>query len=383
MSYSDQHQPPPLPQGGSGHQPPPPHYAPPPPPYCPPPRPSAGGTFFQTFLAAGCATILAPVLLIGGFFIVMFLLLSSGLEGAKKDGSFASLMQGQSGSSGLKVRVLRPGQPGSGTIAVVSIDGAISGNGSPLQGEGSMAFISEQLREARENPAVMAVILQIDSPGGGLTASDLLHHEVELFKESGKPVLAWAGSMMASGGYYIAVAADNIMASPTATVGSIGVILQHFQVSEMMEKLGIKVNPVTSGQRKDLGSPFRDMKPEERQLLQDYIDNAHKRFVDIVAKGRNMPTEQVAAFADGGIMDANTALEKGLVDSIGYIQDAIAWVEEKTDEEDMRVIGYRRQISLGELFNEAGAGAATAALEAASAADRAPRAMAVYEGAGR
>ncbi len=185
---------------------------------------------------------------------------------------------------------------------------------------------------------------------------------------------------MASGGYYVAAGADGIMATPTATVGSIGVILQHFQAEELMEKLGVRVNPVTSGAHKDLASPFREMTPEERKILQDYVDIAHSRFVEIVAKGRNMPEAEVRALADGRIMSAGEALESGLIDSVGYIEDAVALVESELGESGMRIIGYRRIFSFSDVFSEAGARAAGAAVKALRGADASPRAMAIHGG---
>ncbi len=349
-----------------------------PPPYRPAPdRGALGTTALQSCLVAGCVTVLVPVLLIGGFMLVMYFALASGID-SMESGSLTSLVQ-SSGEQNLRERVLRTGASGAGTIAVVTVHGAIDGNGSPLDGTGSLGFASQQLRAAARNNAVKAVILQIDSPGGGLTASDLLHHEVDLLRRRGKPVIAWAGSTMASGGYYIAVAAESIMASPTTTIGSIGVIMQHFQVQELLAKLGIRVDPVTSGAHKDIGSPFREMTPEERRILEDYIAVAHARFVGIVAEGRDLPPEQVREIADGRIFVPAVALERGLIDSIGYIEDAVAWAENRVGDTNMRVIGYRRQLSLGDLFNEAGAGAAGAAVRAARD-EATPQTMAVWDG---
>ncbi|MCD8139667.1 MAG: signal peptide peptidase SppA [Planctomycetaceae bacterium] len=350
---------------------------------CPPPRPAhnrsaLGTTFLQSCLVAGCVTVLVPVLLIGGVMLVMYLALSSSLD-SMESGSFSSLVQSSSGEPNLRERVLRTGAAGAGTLAVVTVHGPITGNGSSLDGTGSLGYVSQQLRAAARSSAVKAVILQIDSPGGGLTASDLLHHEVELLRRRGKPVIAWSGSTMASGGYYIAVAAESVMASPTTTIGSIGVILQHFQVQELLGKLGIRVDPVTSGEHKDLGSPFRAMTPEERRILEDYIAVAHARFVAIVAEGRDLPPERVREVADGRIFDPTFALERGLIDSIGYIEDAVALAENRVGESNMRIIGYRRQLSLGDLFNEAGAGAAGAAVRAARE-ETTPQTMAVWDG---
>lgn len=345
-----------------------------------PPRKNGGWWGFNAMtscLVAGCVSLLVPVLLLGGFFYITYALFSSGIEEAAA-GPFASFVQ--TSPNPLRERVLRSGKDGAGTIAIVSIHGAIDGNGSPLDGDGSLAHISRQLRAARESKEVKAVILQIDSPGGGLSPSDQLYHEIRLLKKKGKPILAWAGGMMASGGYYLAVAADTIMASPTATIGSIGVMMRHIQLTELMQKTGVKVAPITSGEHKDIASPFREMTAEERGMLQEYVNQSHSRFVDVVAKGRGLAEEKVRTLADGGIFTAATAKEHELVDSIGYIDDAIEWAENAAGETGMRVVGYRRPISFGEFFTEASRGAASAVLETAGRRTSAPKAMAVYDG---
>ncbi|MCC8190808.1 MAG: signal peptide peptidase SppA, partial [Planctomycetes bacterium] len=269
--------------------------------------------FIRSFLVAGCATIIAPFLVTIAVAVVAYSLLAPG--GGSARSPLESLVPG---SANVRERVVREGDPDN-IIALISIQGTIQGNGSPLDGDGSLAQVSDLLRYASDDDRVRVVILQIDSPGGGLTASDLLHHEVIRCREKGKPVLAWAGSMMASGGYYIAAGTDGIMASPTATVGSIGVILRHFQVEDLLNKLGIQADPIVSGHRKDIGSPFRAMTEEERRLLQEYIDAAHRRFVTIVAEGRPLDLEAVERLADGSIYTAEAAVANGLVDRIGYI----------------------------------------------------------------
>lgn len=342
----------------------------------PPPQPTMGATFLQSCLVAGCASVLTPIVLAFGFFLLLFALLSAGMSDAST--SFDSLVP-ISASANLREKLIRQGRDGAGTIAIVSVHGIIDGGGSPVEGEGALAFVSEQLRAASEDKRVKAVILQIDSPGGGLTASDQLYNEVLELKAKNKIVLAWAGGLMASGGYYIAVGSDGIMATPTSTIGSIGVIMQHLQFRELLDKIGVKADPIVSGERKDIGSPFREMTPEERELLQEYIDTAHRRFVSVVAKGRGMEEEAVAELADGGFFMADAALEKGLIDRVGYIADALKWAEEKAGEKDMRVVSYKRLLSFGEIFREAGRGAASAVVESA-AENSHPRAMAVMEG---
>ncbi|MDR1745546.1 MAG: signal peptide peptidase SppA, partial [Planctomycetota bacterium] len=343
----DQTQPPPFPGHPSGQpgSPCPYHCAPPPP---PPPHQRPGTGILHSCLAAGCVTVFVPILLVLGFFVLVFFLLGSGAMDANTRvlDEFAQAVSAPS----VYARILKPGDAAN-SIALVTIHGGINGDGSPLEADGMLAFASDQLKAAREDGSVRAVILQIDSPGGGLTASDQIHHEVELLRESGKPVLAWAGALMASGGYYIAAAADGIMANPTSTVGSIGVIMQHFQMRELIGKIGVKVDPVTSGAHKDIGSPFREMTPGEREVLQKYVDASYARFVDIVARGRNLDPEKVRAMATGDIYDAETAKRLGLVDDIGYIEDAVAWAEEKTGAKGMRVIAYSRILSFMDFFS--------------------------------
>lgn len=377
----DQTQPPPYPgeyDPNTGRPYQRPHMPPPPPP--PPSSSGLGVNIFQSCLVAACVTVFVPVLIVFGFFFFLFLVVSSSVDsdkGSSGGASFGEVFQ-TAGRTNLRTRILRPGDSDN-TIAVVSIHGVIGGGGSPLDGEGMLAYVSEQLKSAAEDDSVKAVILQIDSPGGGLTASDQLYHEVQRLRKKGKPVLAWAGSVMASGGYYIAAAADEIMANPTSTVGSIGVIMQHYQVSDLLGKIGVRVDPITSGEHKDIGSPYREMTPEERALLQEYINVAHQRFVDIVATGRNMPEDKVREVATGGIFDAESAKRLGLVDSVGYIEDAVAWAEKKAGRSGMRIVGYRRLLSFGDIFAEASSSAAAALVGAAKEPD-APRAMAVWEG---
>jgi protease-4 len=159
---------------------------------------------------------------------------------------------------------------------------------------------------------------------------------------------------MASGGYYVAVAADGIMAGPTATVGSIGVIINHLEASDAIRKLGIKADPIVSGEHKDMGSPLREMTPEERRLLQEYVDASHRRFVEVVARGRKLLPEQVAKLANGDIFTAEDALKHGLVDRVGYVEDALDWIGELSGHPRLRVIAYRRPFSLERMFREVG-----------------------------
>lgn len=341
----------------------------------PPPPPRTGFTFLNSCLAAGCATLLAPFAIMFGIAVFLYFASSSGI------GNVNTALDSYSAAN-LREREVRSGSSGAGTIVLVTIHGVIAGDGSALEGDGAMAYVCDQLRAAARDKDVKAVVLQIDSPGGGLSASDTIHNEVLKIREAGKKVVAWGGGLMASGGYYVAAAAESIMASPTATVGSIGVILQHYQVEGLLDKLGVKVDPITAGEKKDIGSPFREMTPAERAFLQKYIDQAHERFIRIVAEGRNLPDARVRALADGAIFSADEALANKLVDKIGYIGDAVAQAEQLVGAENMRVVSYRRILSLGELLRNAGRGAGEAMMETATQTPT-PRAMAVWNGGER
>ncbi len=315
--------------------------APPPPPnYHAPARPSTGGTFLQSCLVAGCATILAPLFLLIAFAVFLGFSFSS-FDSSTFESTSSPLFQ---------EITLREGVAGKGKIAVINLRGQIDGQGSDLEGDGTIGLICEQLKVAEKDESVKAILLQVDSPGGGLTPSDIIYNKILNVRAEGKVVVAWAGGLMASGGYYISAASDAIVAGPTATIGSLGVILQRFQVNEFMDKLGLKVDPIMAGESKDIGSPFRDMTLEERQLLQRNVDHAHDRFIGIVAKGRGMSREAVVALADGKLFTADESVENGLVDDIGYIDDAIAMTEELVGSSDMRVVGYNKVFSFADVF---------------------------------
>lgn len=217
-------------------------------------------------------------------------------------------------------------------VLMLRIDGEISSQ--PDQGFLSstpslLTRVVSQLDRAREDPAVRGILLRIDSPGGGVTASDLIMHEVQRFRKErpGTPVVAWFGDTAASGGYYVAQAAQRIVASPTTITGSIGVIAQVPQLHGLGEKIGVQVEAIKSGPNKDIGSPFRPMTAEERALLQDLIDRMYARFVDVVALGRSkagLSRSDVLKLADGRVFTAEQALEAKLIDRIGYLEDALS-----------------------------------------------------------
>jgi protease-4 len=182
--------------------------------------------------------------------------------------------------------------------------------------------IIEEIHQYLEDEGVKAIILRIDSPGGGVGPSQEIHREILKIK-SKKKVVTSMGSVAASGGYYIACASDLIVANPGTITGSIGVVMEFTNIEELFKKIGIKGVVVKSGEHKDIGSPFREMTPDERRLLQDVIDNVHEQFIKAVAEGRKLDRSKVTEIADGRILTGEQAKQLGLVDQIGNLQDAI------------------------------------------------------------
>jgi protease-4 len=200
----------------------------------------------------------------------------------------------------------------SDTIAVVEIKGVISDS----------RGIIEEMKQYQEDEGVKAIILRIDSPGGGVGPSKEIHREVMKIR-SKKKVLTSMGSVAASGGYYIACASDLIVANPGTITGSIGALMEFTNLEELLRKIGIKGVVLKSGEHKDMGSPFREMSPEDRRILQDVIDDVHQQFVNAVAEGRKMDRAKVLQIADGRILSGEQARRVGLVDQMGNLEDTI------------------------------------------------------------
>lgn len=207
-------------------------------------------------------------------------------------------------------------------MALVEVDGIIS------ESEG----VIEQIHHHLENPTVRAFVIRINSPGGGVAASQEIHEEIKKVRQDhGKPVVASLASVGASGGYYIATAADKIVANPGSITGSIGVIIQIPNLADLLQKVGIRSVVIKSGQYKDIASATRELTPEERKLLQRLIDDIHDQFIQAVVEGRGLSREEVETVADGRILSGRQALGLGLVDQLGDLQDAIATAAEMGD----------------------------------------------------
>ena len=199
-------------------------------------------------------------------------------------------------------------------IAIVEVRGVIT------QSSG----VIEELQQYLADDGVKAIILRIDSPGGGVGPSQEIYREIMRIKSNSKrKVVTSMGSVAASGGYYIASASDLIVANPGTITGSIGVIMQFSNFEELLKKIGVKGVVLKSGEHKDIGSPFREMTPEEKRIMQEVLDNVHQQFIQAVADGRKLDRSKVAQIADGRILTGEQAKSLGLVDQLGNLQDTI------------------------------------------------------------
>jgi len=234
-------------------------------------------------------------------------------------------------------------------VAVVAVDGVIADQDtSGLLGssENTVARFREELRLAEDDLLVKAVIVRVNSPGGGVTASDIMYRELTAFRErSEKPVVVCITDIGASGGYYLALGADHIVAHPTAVTGSIGVMMQLMNVEGLFGKIGLKGETIKSGAKKDIGSPLRPMTAEERALFQRMVDALHTRFVNLVAERRSGLDEAAARkLADGRVYLADEALKAGLIDQVGYMADAHAKAKALAGIERARQVAYHRPL---------------------------------------
>jgi protease-4 len=222
----------------------------------------------------------------------------------------------------------------------------------------TVSLVREVLRKAEKDRDIAGVILRINSPGGTVTASDIIHHDITEFRKRTRlPVTASILSVGTSGGYYVAAAADEIVSHPTAITGSIGVILIKFNLEGVMAKVGVEAQTVKSGDKKDILSPFRRATPEEEKLAQVIIDQLHSRFLDtIMARPNNTLTRQdLQKLADGRLFTSGQALEAGLIDRIGYLDDVIAAMRQKAGDVDARIVTYYRPGSYkGSIYAGAG-----------------------------
>lgn len=301
----------------------------------PPPKGRDSGVFLRTLIAF-LVGFGMPVLACYGLVIVSALALQ------------ILALGGSSGSLGAGETATGP------AIAMIRVEGVIStGQGTPFD-TNVVAYSKDviaNIEKADQDNEVKAIVLAVDSPGGGVVASDEIYHAL---KKVDKPVVVVIGDLGASGAYYISMASDWIIANPSSLVGSIGVISEFPNAEGLLEKAGVDFVVITSGPRKDFGSPYREMTDEEREYWQGMVDEIYEGFVEIVAEGRNMTVEEVKPLADGGVYTGRQALKLKLIDALGYEEDAIAKAAELGGITGKpRIIEYQRKPTLFDLLSAA------------------------------
>ena len=217
---------------------------------------------------------------------------------------------------------------------------------------GAAATALRAIKRATYDPDVEGILLEIDSGGGGITASDIIYQALLDFKKAqkGRVVVALMGDIAASGAYYIALAADRIVAHPTTLTGSIGVIMQTYNLQELARKVGVKDVTIKSGENKDLLNPFQEVKTNQLAMIQGVIDAMHSRFVRLVASSRKLPEEEVRRLADGRVFVADDAVTNKLIDAIGYRADAEETMADLLNAEGLHVVRYEEQVSFFDLL---------------------------------
>lgn len=203
--------------------------------------------------------------------------------------------------------------PGGNRVAVVPVEGVITSETAPVRA----------LRRLREEDRVRALVLEIRSPGGTVGASQALHREVRAFREEGRPVVAWIGDVGASGGYYAATEADSVFALPGSITGSIGVIMQFPDARGLLQKAGVQVEIVKSGEHKDAGSPVRALDESDREVFQTLVDDTYGQFLDAVAQGRGLSRDSARTLADGRVYSGERAARIGLIDGTATFPEAL------------------------------------------------------------
>ena len=234
-----------------------------------------------------------------------------------------------------------------GKIAIIEVEGMLANvrSGGFLQPtENKVSLFVQELNTAANDPDVKAVVLRINSPGGTVTATDTMYEQVRRFREkTGKPVVASTQEIAASGGYYIACASDRIVVHPTSVVGSIGVIFNTFNLEGTLSKLGVRTEAIKSGQFKDMASPFKSITPEERQIMQGMIDEYFARFVTVVTSHRQFTSEEnLRTATDGRVFSGAQAVELGLADQTGLLEDAIDVARQLAGAPNAKVVQYKR-----------------------------------------
>ena len=250
---------------------------------------------------------------------------------------------------------------GNGDVKVVRIpvEGIIMLGEGRWRG-GQTDTVLRSIRRATHDEEVKGLILEINSGGGGITDSDIIYRALLRFKEADEDrvIVSIFGDTAASGAYYIALASDHILAHPTTITGSIGVVMQTYNFKELAQKIGISDVTITSGENKDMLNPFKDVSPEQQEMLKGIVTVMHGRFTSLVTQHRNLPMDVVAPLADGRIFGAEEALRHKLIDGIGYAEDAQLKIAELLGAEEggVKIFRYGEQVTLMDLLSRPGFG---------------------------
>jgi protease IV len=281
-----------------------------------------------------CASVLVNIALVATAF--------RRLEGSARDVEFRPRF---------REMIVERGTRGSGNkIAVVSLRGLISTSVGGNVGESMVDDLRWELEQARNDDDVRAVVLEVDSPGGEVTASDMIYNAVVKTRAK-KPVVVYMESLAASGGYYVSCGGKYLMANETSITGSIGVIIQTLNYEQLFNKIGLAAVVFKSGKFKDMLNGARPITPEEREYVQSFVMKTYDKFLGIVAKERNLPADALRnGIADGRILSGRDALDNKLIDGLGQLEDAYAKAKELGHAPDAKIVKYGPPFSLGRVF---------------------------------
>ncbi|PIN86077.1 signal peptide peptidase SppA [Candidatus Woesearchaeota archaeon CG10_big_fil_rev_8_21_14_0_10_44_13] len=242
------------------------------------------------------------------------------------------------------------GEMDTGNTALIKVEGTISTTGGSLFGDDLAVSedIVKMIKKADSNPAIKAIIIEIDSPGGSGVASDEISSAL---KKTNKTTVAVIRDIGASGGYWVASSADHIIANRMSITGSIGVIASYIDFSGLINRYNMTYEQLVAGKYKDIGTPFRQLTPEERKMMQEFLDEVHADFIEEVAANRNMPVEDIRKIADGMFFTGRKAKELGLVDELGGSDEAKAYIENKLNI-TADIVEYKESKGLSEIFSE-------------------------------
>ncbi len=237
-------------------------------------------------------------------------------------------------------------------IVIISITGIIFGGDGISRQHSSSNKIIRQLRKAKQDPKVVAIILDMNTPGGGVTATDEIHHELQKVRESGIKILTCMRTMAASGGYYLAAGTDYVIANRLTLTGSIGVIIGGYNYADLFQKIGLQSEIYKSGKFKDILNMARTREESEARLIQDLVDETYAEFAEVVATGRNLTLDEVTSspIGDARIFSGRQAQKLGLVDALGYLEDTIEAAIEMANTESPTIIRYAPKYSITDLL---------------------------------